>query len=438
MVMEVVVLLADVDDSGAVHGIDESIEREVVAGRAGHDSLFLEPGLDEPGLRGKRPAAGREDEDREAEGRSHRRILIDRILGVRNEFIGEHGPMRRTAVPLLAVAIFALILLSDRSEDPTPPSPGPAPLPVEPPPALEDSPPPPPTAEEAPSAEAPRRRRPRKPGGTVTGFVYDAEGNPVAGARVTAPDYKGEWRPWIDGSRAATTDAQGRFELGDVRASERKILYARREGLGAGASERFRVVAEQVTTGIDIRFRPAWTVVFDLIPPVGDELPKGCGADVVLALDDDDVRALRQAAIHHVRAEGSVARVWGLARGPVTLHVWAEGYRGQRFRTTDVLPPEGEKERRVEVRLDRGLSIRGRGDKRDRKLCVLATRETRDYLGRPPFAHTDAEGRFEIPGLVPGAHRVRVREHRFTGANLADLPSVPAGTDDLVIPLSGE
>jgi len=112
-------------------------------------------------------------------------------------------------------------------------------------------------AEQSLSLEAPDRAdRPvaldpldLEPGGTVTGEVVDARGEPVAGAKVSVGWFSARRPGTLDA--AAVTDARGEFRLEEVAEGEIAV-EASAPGTGKGRAEPIHVIAGETTRGVRI------------------------------------------------------------------------------------------------------------------------------------------------------------------------------------------
>ncbi|HEX6884029.1 MAG TPA: sigma-70 family RNA polymerase sigma factor [Planctomycetota bacterium] len=279
------------------------------------------------------------------------------------------------------------------------------------------------------------------PGRSARGRVIDADGAPVAGASVGA----GSLADGMD-ARAATTGADGRFELTDLRIDLRHSLLVRAPGhacavfdfpvrefevpeidLGDLALEPSTHVSGRLT---DLAGRPleGLLVGASIEPLARDVLGPLEGGEGYLSRGGLGTGAIQAPT----DADGRFAFA-GLPAGRWTLTAEPKGYLTSAQVELDVTP--GERRAGVELALDTGLSITGFvTDEEGRPLPGLVVDiypEGSDERLVYDLARED--GSFACRGLEPGRYRVssdgrsllgdsdRARSERVCGAGEGDV-----------------
>ncbi|KYG08328.1 hypothetical protein BE21_24330 [Sorangium cellulosum] len=144
------------------------------------------------------------------------------------------------------------------------------------------------------------------PGGSLSGVARDADGKPIAGARITLAH-----RPI--GFVNTVSDAQGRFEFEQVPPGALRVIMQRGEQVMMAGVE----IAEGKTTQQDIAFPPQGTgEIRGRVTVGGKPLP---GARLVLATAVGDEGAIGM--YYPVTAEDGSYRASGLPPGPYILNV---------------------------------------------------------------------------------------------------------------------
>lgn len=231
---------------------------------------------------------------------------------------------------------------------------------------------------------------------TVTVVATDEAGAtvPVAGARViVGPATDVLWPERAGPGEAAVTDADGKVT---VPRPEGPALVAAVMALRGTAVERLPAGRRAVT----LTLPPEAVLRGRVLGPDGEPVP-GAGVDVALERPEDTgpFLAAGNVAFHEVADAEGVFRVYRLPPSR-TLRVRADAPGLARAILRDVDPGAGP----VEIRLTKGATVRGLVVATPGGAAVEGARiELGGVTGR-----TNAEGRFELAGVPPGAWRLRV------------------------------
>jgi hypothetical protein len=230
-------------------------------------------------------------------------------------------------------------------------------------------------------------------GATLSGHVLDELGRPVARARIDAASRQATQASTLSGPDGAFV-----FRALPERV---ELLLARPEARQRFVLRKALVLASGETQQLELRLppeRPPLRVV--VLGEAGRPLE---GAALALLSLDPGV-PLRQSLQADVRGEG----VFGDAVGLVaTLRVQAAGW--QSFETTlDPVPA------RVEVTLTRGISVRGRVTQTRGRRGVAGAEVVLFQGGQRRSVLTDANGEYEVSGVVLGPASLSVRHADFS------------------------
>ncbi|MFG0316401.1 MAG: carboxypeptidase-like regulatory domain-containing protein, partial [Planctomycetota bacterium JB042] len=295
-----------------------------------------------------------------------------------------------------------------------------------------------------------------EPARQATGRVVDAEGAPVEGAYVAAvanhwDDDRAGGAIWSQGTQvtdwvSTSSDADGRFALGDVRPDVRHALLVRAAGHGVAIVDfpADEPSSREIAFG-EIVLAPPITLAGVVVDQHGRPVPR---AEVALRGSPEGRFALSRR--DEPWFEGYVDEREGRAdvRGRFVFRDVAPGAyaleaslgRDEAGAPVDVTLRRGEERRDVELEIVRGLEVRGRvvgpnGETVSRAIVYVAPRAG----GALKTRVVGGDGSFVVSGLGDGM--VRVVAHplarddgwpAFRGSAPLD---VPAGTRDVVVRL---
>ncbi len=273
------------------------------------------------------------------------------------------------------------------------------------------------------------------PEAVLVGTVVRAgDGTPVEGARVTAQDSRFRWN-----DAAAITDASGNYRLDGLEPGAYKAT-AEADDLAGSAAEQVVLGLGETSEAIEIPMHPAFSVEGKVVIAGG----QACEAGSVNLRDP-------ARSIHtEVEADG-VVRLRGLLPGEYQVSVHCTGYVPAATYPRVTIVDRSLKELRWEV--SRGQSIRGVvvDSAGEAVATVQVNARAQVDPGKPRAQQTsvggietDARGRFELAGLLPGEYDVNVHASQPARATL-ERPvrvRVPEGEDPaelrIELPATGE
>lgn len=232
-------------------------------------------------------------------------------------------------------------------------------------------------------------------GASLDGRLLDELGRPVARARIDALSPRGTPSSVLTGFdgyfafRAVPT----RFDLLVARPDERQRFVLRRSIVLAAGE------AREIELSLPVE-RPALAVV------VRGEQGQPLGGASVALLSLDPTIPLRQSAESDARGECSLRDAVGI---PATLRVQAPGFRS--FETQLEPVPV-----RVDVALDRGVSVSGRVTRSGGREGVQGAELTLLQDGQRRTALTDERGEFEISEVALGAATLSLSHPQLSSA----------------------
>lgn len=223
----------------------------------------------------------------------------------------------------------------------------------------------------------------------ITGTVLDADGKPLAGARISA------WGRSVDGSqnRSATSAADGTFRLAGLRAGTVRLnvhhdgdTVVELDAVAAGAQ------------GVRLQAKGKTTLTIVVTGPDGAPLPG-------IALTLDPQGAPNQELVTDAQGRATVE----LRRG-VRYRIYGKPEKFRAVQRSGQVPETGEVAA-VAISLDQGRSLRGTLLGQDGKPVAGMTIQVRSYREREsenPAATPEADGAFALDGLPPGPCQIAV------------------------------
>ena len=278
------------------------------------------------------------------------------------------------------------------------------------------------------------------PGGTCHGQVQDTDGNPIPGAKVVAGPRGGSGVELKSGIRGAAphpacvqTDESGNFVLpNDLPLGTQPIwVTARGWPAWSGSVE----IVSGHSQPINVQLSPGGTLEGRLLDTKGEPV---AAAKVLVA---KEIRggwyehfvpppSATTSSTGHFRIEGIPS---GLQEVNAAPH-WKEPNRGKAQWEYECLPNTIT---HVELVLDLGLIITGTVVDQEGSPVpgwrVRAEGSNRMEGSYPRSAKTDASGRFLIPNLGEGSHKLSFRPGGNYTHAMATVPGVEAGTLDLIV-----
>lgn len=261
------------------------------------------------------------------------------------------------------------------------------------------------------------------PMGALEGLVVDAAGQPVAGAAVrvepTGPTLRAS-------TSTLTTDAEGRFALDAMEPGSWRALARTDKHAPAWATVQ---VERDATASVQIRVAPPRAIFGRVVDE--RERPLAGGRVTWLEHDGETVPDSLGAAIVATPGAGGAFALPGLPPGRHRIEAWTRGFVPERFEIT-----AGRTDADAgDVRLARGLTVRGivRGpDGRPvADARVLVDRGLQPFPGETPETRSEADGRFVLPGLTPGALKIVATADGLGRGSV----SAETGAEDVVVTL---
>lgn len=246
-----------------------------------------------------------------------------------------------------------------------------------------------------------------EPGLEIAGRVVDAEGAPVAGARVEAATTVRDVMRRIMGGRqdGEETTADGTFRLRGLAAGSYTVS-ANKAGYAAAQSDGPIELATSSVEGIELRMGSGGTIVGTVHGVGFDDL-----ASLQLFAVRTDGQRARQNLMGRVDHDGKF-RIENVAAGPWMVYA---SLGDQNFRTETATVPEGGGEVTVEIDFADGHALEG-------TLRLASAGPATGYqvtaqgleTGGFVQATSDAQGRYRFEGLETGRYKIVVR--RSAGA----------------------
>jgi uncharacterized surface anchored protein len=247
-------------------------------------------------------------------------------------------------------------------------------------------------------------------GGTISGIVTDAEGNPIEGAWAQA--YANDGSGW----GYAETDADGSYKIVGLASSEYRVevwadgyLHEYYDGAYQTGDATFVGVTEgQDTLGIDFSLAVGGTISGVVTDSSGNPIE---GASVQTSSYNVEGWGFAETG-----ADGSY-KIAGLASGEYRVEIWADGYvheyyDGVRMWGDATLVPvvEGQDTANVDFTLDLGGTISGDVKDTQGNSIEGASVSAHPYDDGTSWGHawTNDDGSYEIDGLATGDYRVEV------------------------------
>jgi protocatechuate 3,4-dioxygenase beta subunit len=274
-----------------------------------------------------------------------------------------------------------------------------------------------------------------QPGATVEGFVLDPGRRPLAGATVTA---NGADFPFGGGADApaATTAADGRFVLSDLRRGDRLRLAVSLTGY---ASRRLAGVEVPTPQPLEVVLAPGSRVAGRVVDDAGKPV---AGAGVALYRTTGGMFAggmlPGSPAGRATTDEDGRFAIEGVEAGKIALRASARGYLEAPL---DLEVAAGKDLAEVEVTLKSGAVVAGRVLGPDgaplsgaRIEVVVGQREMFSSMSGGGRATSDGDGNYRLEGIVPGQRSVAA-EHPDYRRTVKDLEVRP-GDNRLDLSLS--
>lgn len=245
-------------------------------------------------------------------------------------------------------------------------------------------------------------------GGGIEGRVVDSSGRPLDGVRVDLTALRGTLE------RTTITASDGTFAFAAV-PEEVLLSLARPEEPARVVLRKTVEVKEGETTKVELELPGARESVRVAVSADGEPVD----AAQVTLLSLDPAVPLRQTLFTGSEGEVSVSDARGL---PLRVVVEAPGYT-RAVKTFDAAPE------RIAVTLVKGVIVSGRVTAVRGRSYVRGASVTVVNDGRRAAALTDAEGKFVVKDVAPGAVRVIVSHHEYATLEIAAVVE-RTGRDD--------
>jgi len=249
-------------------------------------------------------------------------------------------------------------------------------------------------------------------GATVAGRVWDANKQPVAGARVTVQNARNEFPVF--------SDAEGKFKVDAVAPANRCVATASGPGGTRGTSDPFVVRPGQQVENIDVKLGASGRVTGSARTPDGKPLVGAMVRFVTGKLDDNNTWAFQQFQSAERWPIGPDGRfeISPVPEGNVTVRADAEGYLPAW--KNDVVVHGNQDTGGVELILKNAVEISGRVEAQTGG-PVAGAQIVAQYdgsggrrggngfvagLSGEPTAQTDADGKFTLKGLQEGGYSI--------------------------------
>lgn len=255
----------------------------------------------------------------------------------------------------------------------------------------------------------------------VSGRVVDAEGSPIAGARVSGRSRYGD-----DYQYSEATTADGRFEVAGLRPAADLYLQASKDGFAASPVGPL-TLGEESLTDVEIVMQPEASISGIVVDTAGKPVPKA------------NIIARRQTTapfgtpINDADAQGKFT-IKGLTPGTYKIVVSPAGNHSfgsdSTAATVELAAGEDVTDLRITLNAGEGLTISGRVTDEAGKPIQRAYLNANSMQGGGSYgnAQTDANGQYEIASLKDAVYRVEVHHPQHTRKTAED---VAAGTRNL-------
>lgn len=260
-----------------------------------------------------------------------------------------------------------------------------------------------------------------EPGSTVAGLVVGGDGEPVAGARVTAEaadagpgSAPASWR------QSAVTDEEGRFEITDI-AGGKLWLQAQARGLLPGEKVPVEVPSGGVLDNVRLTLEAGATVLGRVRSPDGEPV---AGARIEVLAGDRSFGRRSFLSRSDTATDGDGRyRLEGVPTGPQSLAATQQDY-ARAVRDLDVRPGEN----RLDFELAAGWEVAGRVIDAAGAPVPGSAVTLRPAEGSRQETTSGPDGAFAFQGVAEGTWRLRA-EKPGQGVGEVPQPLTVAGAD---------